>query len=321
MLQRNTIYNMPEMIFDFIEKSCYSNTSTIIVIGTQGATKEILSNRTEAGVHVVNGKCDLDEYCLANNIDSISFIYVDSNVDEFNLKDKKILNKTEAIAIHEDDIKFLSNQLNSDWTINPGYNEYTLCKNVKYHNSFIGDNGIWNIKDQNEHFYDETLMKSMYYFFKRRKIKSVVDFGCGPGKYIEYLSKRKFDVEGYDGNPYTPEITNNTCKVLDLSVDFNLDKKFDCVISLEVGEHIPKEFESVYINNLIKHSSRFIILSWAVPGQDGYGHVNCQTNEYIKQILKDNGYTNLHKLENKLRKDSTASWFKNTLMVFGKNEL
>ena len=46
-----------------------------------------------------------------------------------------------------------------------------------------------------------------------------------------------------DGNPITPKMTGGIGKVLDLSKRFDLEKKFDYVISVEVAEHIPKEYE------------------------------------------------------------------------------
>ncbi len=39
--------------------------------------------------------------------------------------------------------------------------------------------------------------------------------------------------------------------------------KYDWIISLEVAEHIPAQFESIYIDNLVKHAKEGIILSWA----------------------------------------------------------
>jgi 2-polyprenyl-3-methyl-5-hydroxy-6-metoxy-1,4-benzoquinol methylase len=64
-------------------------------------------------------------------------------------------------------------------------------------------------------------------------------------------------------------------------VEIDLQKKFDCVISLEVGEHIPQKSESVFINNLISHTKQYLILSWATPGQVGDAHVNEQDADYI----------------------------------------
>jgi len=46
------------------------------------------------------------------------------------------------------------------------------------------------------------------------------------------------------------------------------------ILSLEVAEHIPAQFESIYIDNLVKHAKEDIILSWAKLGQSGHSHVN-----------------------------------------------
>ena len=34
------------------------------------------------------------------------------------------------------------------------------------------------------------------------------------------------------------------------------------ILSLEVAEHIPAQFESIYIDNLVKHAKEDIILAW-----------------------------------------------------------
>ncbi len=57
---------------------------------------------------------------------------------------------------------------------------------------------------------------------------------------------------------------------------------YDWVFSIEVAEHIPKTYEQIYIDNLVRHG---IILSWAVPKQEGHGHVNNQDFAYIEEQL------------------------------------
>ena len=89
------------------------------------------------------------------------------------------------------------------------------------------------------------------------------------------------------------------CDVLDLAIDFDLNKQYDWVLSLEVGEHIPAKYFDTFIKNLCKHSKEGIILSWAIKDQDGLGHVNCRPNEYIKSILSPLGYVNDLDAENK----------------------
>jgi hypothetical protein len=48
----------------------------------------------------------------------------------------------------------------------------------------------------------------------------------------------------------------------------------DWIISLEVALHIPEKYEAVYLDNILRHATKRIILSWAVPGQGGISHIN-----------------------------------------------
>ena len=104
----------------------------------------------------------------------------------------------------------------------------------------------------------------------------------------------------------------------DLSVKKRFDNPFDWVMSLEVGEHLPCEFEDNFINNLHNNNESGIILSWAIKGQGGHGHFNEQNNNYIKSKICKLGYINDIEAEEKLRKQSHLWWFKNTIMVFRK---
>ena len=97
------------------------------------------------------------------------------------------------------------------------------------------------------------------------------------------------------------------------------DEPFDLVMSLEVGEHLPPpQFEDIFMHNLHNNNKSCIILSLAIKGQGGDGHFNEQNTDYIKSKMCDLGYLNDIKSENKLRKDSSLWWFKNTIMVFRK---
>ena len=105
---------------------------------------------------------------------------------------------------------------------------------------------------------------------------------------------------------------------MDLSKPNKLEEKFDWVLCLEVGEHIPKEYESILIKNIDDNNTKGVVLSWAVVGQGGDGHVNCQDNEYIKEAFSSLNYTNDEYSEFTLRSHATLPWFKNTIMVFRK---
>ena len=183
----------------------------------------------------------------------------------------------------------------------------------------INKNGFWEgTEAKSQHVYDSTLSAALADFFINENLKNMVDFGCGMGNYVKHFIENKIDACGYDGNPNTPELTNNICKVLDLSEPRKFDTPFSWVMSLEVGEHLPKKFEDIFINNLHNNNEDGIILSWAIKGQGGHGHFNEQNNDYIKSKICGLGYINDKEAEEKLRKQSTLRWFKNTVMVYRK---
>jgi Methyltransferase domain len=148
--------------------------------------------------------------------------------------------------------------------------------------------------------------------------KSICDFGCGLGKYVNWLRVQGFECDGFDGNPNTPTLTGGVCRSLNLAKPVQLVKKYDSAICLEVGEHIPKEFESIFLDNLTRHAKDTIVLSWAIPGQEGDGHVNCRPNSYIIYQLWRRGFQFRPWETTSLRTNCFIPWFKNTLMVFSK---
>jgi SAM-dependent methyltransferase len=180
----------------------------------------------------------------------------------------------------------------------------------------INKNGFWESTDSSGHLFDKPLSEALITFFSEKKANNILDLGCGMGNYTNALLDKSFNCEGFDGNPNTVSLTKGIGKVLDFSIPFKLEKKYDWVLSLEVGEHIPKKYERVFLNNIADHAKNGIVLSWAVPGQNGDGHVNCRSNKYIVKQLKRIGWELDEKAQTELREKATFSWFKNTIMVF-----
>ena len=187
-----------------------------------------------------------------------------------------------------------------------------MSEDTKVHDHEINKNGFWETETTRGHVYDKTLSEYLKNFFTEQ---SVYDFGCGPGEYTKHFVDNGIEAVGYDGNPNTPKLSNGLCKVADLTEQHNFGKR-DWVMSLEVAEHIPKEGEKAYIENLIKHCNKGIVLSWALPGQPGDGHINCQSNEYVITLMEKHGLLLDSNVSNQLREASTEWWFKNTLMCF-----
>ena len=96
-------------------------------------------------------------------------------------------------------------------------------------------------------------------------------------------------------------MTNGLAQVLDLSKPFDLKIRYDCVISFEVGEHIPPQKEKIFIENLVKHSKKYIAISWAIPGQGGTGHFNEKSNQYIIKKFSEYDFKCNLNIQNKFR--------------------
>lgn len=181
----------------------------------------------------------------------------------------------------------------------------------------IHQNGYWTgLEAEKYHIFDAKLARALVCFLMREKCITVGDFGCGMGEYVKAFKDAGIYAIGYDGNPSTPTLTNRQCLVLDLSIPNKLNPSFDWILSLEVGEHIPPEFEDIFLANLHANNKRGIILSWALEGQGGDGHVNERSNEYIKSKIMSMGYTNDIDSEIVLRSEASLHWFQKTIMVF-----
>jgi hypothetical protein len=176
--------------------------------------------------------------------------------------------------------------------------------------------GNWTLKSEiDTHVFDESLCNAIVTVCDNRGIISVVDIGCGNGSYTEYILKNGIDCSGFDGSPLTPELSGYLCGVKDFSRPQNIGK-YGLVLSLEVGEHIPKEYEQIFLDNLVNAAIGLIVLSWAVVGQGGDGHVNCQNNDYVIQQMEDRGFFYDLETTDYLRNKCSISWFKNTILAF-----
>lgn len=183
----------------------------------------------------------------------------------------------------------------------------------------INERGYWEGVDLSKHQFDLMLAQSIIHLVIRENWTNVIDIGCGLGYYTATFNSNGIPCRGYDGNPNTPDTSHNECEVVDFSEPVSL-YPMDMVLSLEVGEHIPEKYEKVFIENLIKHANKTIILSWAVMHQGGFGHVNCQNNDHVIKAIEyyDFKYDPIY--SEFLRIRSTKSWFKETIMVFHENK-
>ena len=120
---------------------------------------------------------------------------------------------------------------------------------------------------------------------------SIVDFGCGPGIWLEAFKKNGCRVQGYDGGTYKPyyRIKQDEFMNVNLTEKINFKEKYDLAITLEVAEHIEEKKSYTFLQNITR-ASDYIVFSAAIPMQLGQGHVNEQWPSYWGERFDELGY-------------------------------
>jgi len=178
----------------------------------------------------------------------------------------------------------------------------------------IGETGIWSEEEAQHHQHSEALAKFFAGYFEWDK--RVYDFGCGLGFYVKRLRDAGFKAYGFEGKPLIKALAKDHTIICDLTNPFEVDG--GNVICLEVGEHIPKEFEQVILNNICLACDGKLVLSWALPNQPGLGHVNCQPQDYIIAEVCRRGFVYKEELTKEVRGtiEAHCDWFQRTLLIF-----
>jgi SAM-dependent methyltransferase len=122
---------------------------------------------------------------------------------------------------------------------------------------------------------------------------SLLDVGCGTGSWLRAaLDFGIRDVRGVDGVPVPDDqraAPAERMEVRDLRQSWDLGRKYDVAICLEVAEHIESACEAALFDTLTRHSD-LIIFSAACPGQNGQHHVNCQWPSHWQARFNERGF-------------------------------
>lgn len=112
----------------------------------------------------------------------------------------------------------------------------------------------------------------------------VYDLGCGKGFYLKRLEEAGFKfLRGYEGTPGIRSIAYSD-KVVEQDITRIIrciESKRGTVVCLEVMEHIPVEHTDAVMQNISNLCNGRLVLSWALPGQGGIGHVNEKDSDYV----------------------------------------
>lgn len=183
--------------------------------------------------------------------------------------------------------------------------------------SKISETGYWSADYAHvHHVHSQPLAEFIAQLLQDQKNTRVTDLGCGQGFYLKHLQDQGFtDLIGYEGEvPLKKLFDNIQPRDLTKSI-YGLDGN---VVCLEVGEHIPEEYCTKLLDNFQNLCTGYLILSWAIRDQAGFGHVNCLDNEEVIEMIEKRGFKYLPELSQDARKviDDTTPWFKNTILIF-----
>lgn len=160
----------------------------------------------------------------------------------------------------------------------------------------------WHLKHAREYS-----IKTMDWYIEKYKPKSVVDFGCGIGSYLESCHNQHVPCIGFEisfsARKYTPEHIRSYVLYRRDCTDKMRVEIFDTVLSFETAEHIEPSGTEQFTENLINFTGKHLLFTAAPPGQQGTGHINLRPREFwIEQFTKRLKY------DQELTKDISDNW-------------
>ncbi|GAA3712548.1 hypothetical protein GCM10022421_19840 [Oceanisphaera sediminis] len=151
--------------------------------------------------------------------------------------------------------------------------EYSIEVSKHFYDSIYAESEEYQVDPKDSIYLP--VWKEVVEFIKKQNIKSVLDIGCGPGQFAQYISREIPDLN-YIGIDYS-QVAIDKAKNKNPSIDFyTLDimepgalEKFnvEAFVILEVLEHIDNDLE------LLSRLPKGKKVIFSVPNFDSFGHV------------------------------------------------
>ena len=127
------------------------------------------------------------------------------------------------------------------------------------------------------------------FLFEAFEPKSYLELGAGYGQWCRVaIDSGVVDSLAVDG-PWTDltalHVDRSKFLIKDLGKRFELGRRFDLALTLEVAAHICIEEADIFLDNLTRHSD-LIVFGAAVPLQGGYRHLNEQWQLLAKFVSR-----------------------------------
>ncbi len=155
------------------------------------------------------------------------------------------------------------------------------------------------------------------------RAKSLLDVGCGIGTWLKAAQKSGItDIFGVEGATMPPEqllVSPSLFRQQDLTRPWNLGRRFEAALCLEVAEHLDGQYAGVLIDALATHSD-CVVFSAACPGQPGQHHVNCQWPAYWQKLFNERGFVCTDEVRWRIWDDERIEpWYRQNLFVARRN--
>ena len=135
-------------------------------------------------------------------------------------------------------------------------------------------------------------------------VRTVLELGCGPGRFLAHHIGHVDEILGIDGCDILEadlHIPKDKFLMMDITdkdmlldaVRARLGEHVDCLISLETLEHISPEHDHTFFEIIESISPEWVVLSIARPGQapmPGESHPNCQEVDEVISKMAAIGY-------------------------------
>lgn len=127
----------------------------------------------------------------------------------------------------------------------------------------------------------------------KHKPASILDVGCGNGKLCKLLVDMGYDVTGLDivHGPYEREYP---FIIHDITLGFLpfTDKEFDCCLSFDVLEHLPRKWVEQHIWDMLRVSDQ--IIGTAACFERKHLHLTVKEPEWWQEIISRHSLKEMH---------------------------
>lgn len=155
--------------------------------------------------------------------------------------------------------------------------------------------------------------------FQKSLPSSLLDVGCGVGTWLKMaIDAGVEDVLGIDGVSVAPNdflVSKTLFRQQDLTQTWNLNRRFDTALCLEVAEHLDSQYAVNLIKAITAHASE-VVFGAACPGQTGQHHVNCQWPEYWQRLFNERGFACYDEVRWRLwQNPKIEPWYKQNIFI------